>query len=105
MLVIVSIVYCVCWLPDLTMYLLHHYGVTYIYIDVPSICGIVLVTCNSVINPFIYTLQSEKFRLHLKELVCCRKVRRNRVAMAIRRNPSHTTSKIGTEDKTAEHSM
>lgn len=79
----VSIIYALCWLPDLTMYLLHLYNVNYSYGELPIMIGVVLVTCNSAVNPFVYTFQSEKFRRYLKELVLCRKYRKNRVADAI----------------------
>ncbi|XP_031575316.1 neuropeptide FF receptor 2-like [Actinia tenebrosa] len=79
----VSIIYAICWLPDLTIYLLHLYNVTFGYAGLPNVIGVILVTCNSAVNPFVYTFQSEKFRRHLKQLVLCRKYRRNRVANAI----------------------
>jgi tachykinin-like receptor len=81
MLVIVCVVYGFCWLPESTIYLLINYGVMQNVADVVYILSFVLVVCNSAINPFIYTLQSGKFRRHLKELVCCRKLRRNLVAV------------------------
>jgi hypothetical protein len=89
MLVIVSIVYCVCWFP---IYALSTHGVLFRYGDVAHIISVVLVTYNSSINPFIYTHQSKKFRRHLKELVCCRKYRQNRVLVAIQK-------KIQTEEQ------
>ncbi|XP_031568756.1 trissin receptor-like [Actinia tenebrosa] len=77
MLVIISVIYAVCWLPDCIMYTLHHYGIHYSYVN--SLCTMLLIMFNSAINPFIYSLQSEKFRRHLKALVSCKKLRQNQI--------------------------
>ena len=78
MVIIVSIIYGLTWLPDLIYYLLIHYHPEYNYGDVVHIIGYVLVICNSApINPFVYTLQSEKFRHHMLEIISCRRCRNN----------------------------
>ncbi|XP_031566386.1 substance-K receptor-like [Actinia tenebrosa] len=81
MVVIVSVVYAVCWLPEETVYLLHHYDQPFNNNDVIYNICVVLATFNSAINPFIYTLQSEKFRNCLIRLVCLRRFRRNSVGV------------------------
>lgn len=81
MVVIVSVVYLVCWTPNLTLYFLSYCGLKYDFSDHHYIIGNILITCNSAINPFIYCLQSQNFREHLKKLFC-----KNRVYPI--RNPS-----------------
>ncbi|XP_031566403.1 pyroglutamylated RF-amide peptide receptor-like [Actinia tenebrosa] len=109
--VIVSVIFAACWLPDSIIYLLYHYtDIEYNYsVDVPSICGIILVTCNSSINPFIYTFQSKVFRRHLIELVYCRKSRKNAFRYDNKRDSIYTSMKnprSGINDETTnEHSM
>jgi hypothetical protein len=107
MLVIVSVVYVLCMPPNLTLYLLHHYGTQHIYINVIHISGIVLVVCNSAINPFIYAFQSGKFRRHLNELVCCRKLRKNRVTVFVQPSTMDTApiNSLQIERQLAEHSV
>lgn len=79
MVVTVSILYGISWLPNLTIYALNYYHPGYSYGDVTYICSIVMVTCNSAINPFVYTFQNKKFRKHMWDLICCRRFCNNRV--------------------------
>lgn len=107
MVVTVSIIYGLSWLPNLTIYALNYYHPGYTYGDVTYICSIVIVTCNSTINPFIYTFQSEKFRRHFKELVCCRKYRKNQVNVSTTGGSTHTTPKgrLHEESKVADQKL
>lgn len=73
MVVIVSILYVLSWLPYLTVYAYDHFHSEYKYGTVTYISTIVLVTCNSAINPFVYTFQNEKFKKHMYDIVCSRK--------------------------------
>ncbi|XP_031559221.1 octopamine receptor 1-like [Actinia tenebrosa] len=72
MVVIVSLIYCVCWIPNLTLYFLYYIGVNYDFSDHHFIISNILITCNSAVNPFIYGFQSKKFRDELRKLVGCK---------------------------------
>lgn len=70
---IVSIVYAVCRLPNLVLYMLSEYRPElYQYDSVPYVTSVVLVGLNSAMNPFIYALHSTNFRKHIKVALCCR---------------------------------
>ena len=80
MVVVVSIMYTVCWLPNLVIYMLSQFKPellghdSYFYVDY-FVVSVVLVGLNSAINPFIYTLHSSKFRHHIRGALCCRTFR------------------------------
>lgn len=68
----VTVIYAVCWLPILFSYLLaftasdHEYG-SMIY------RATVLLSClNSSVNPFVYGLQSSRFRRYARQALLCR---------------------------------
>lgn len=67
----VSIIYGLCWMPNLTIYALNYFSPSQNYGDVTYITSIVLVTCNSTVNPFIYVFVNQKFRRRIKSLLCC----------------------------------
>lgn len=77
MVVVVSVMYAVCWLPNLVIYMLSQfkrerfdYGS---YAALPTFTvSVVLVGLNSAMNPFIYTLHSTKFRQHLRLALSCK---------------------------------
>lgn len=85
----VTIVYALCWVPELTIYFLGFTGAIQlraIHFNIAS----ALVFFNSTINPVVYALQSSIFRRHLWDLICacCRKGRRsNRVNPALEQSP------------------
>ncbi|XP_031573203.1 allatostatin-A receptor-like [Actinia tenebrosa] len=79
MVVIVSVVFLVCWIPTLLLYATLHDNVAF-PISGMSATGSIMVLFNSAINPFIYSFQSENFRRCLKDIVSCRKPRNNRIA-------------------------
>lgn len=73
---VVSIVYAVCRLPNLVLYMLSEYRPDlYEYGSVPYVTSVVLVGVNSAMNPFIYALHSTNFRQHIKVALCCRDYR------------------------------
>ena len=80
MVLVVSIMYAVCWLPNLVIYMLSQFKPdslghgSYFYVDY-FVVSVVLVGLNSAINPFIYTLHSSNFRQHIKGALCCRTFR------------------------------
>ena len=72
MLVTLSVIYAVCWFPNLLINTIEY------YIEIPALRSIgylvseMLVLLNSSINPFVYALQSKQFREAIKTIVCCR---------------------------------
>lgn len=81
----VTIVYALCWVPELTIYFLGFTGAIQlraIHFNIAS----ALVFFNSTINPVVYALQSSVIRKHLWDLICacCGRGRRsNRVDPAL----------------------
>ena len=71
MVLTVSIIYALCWLPNLSVYALAYLSPSQTYGTVLYITSIVLVTCNSAVNPFIYVFVNQKFREKIENLFCC----------------------------------
>ena len=77
MVIVVSIMYTICWLPNLVIYMLSKFAPdllghgSYVFSN-PFIISVVLVALNSAMNPFIYALHSTNFRKHIKGALCCR---------------------------------
>ena len=75
----VTVVYALCWIPELTIYFLGFTGtisLKQIHFNIAS--GLVFM--NSTINPVVYSLQSSTFRTHFWNFICCwKKHRSNRV--------------------------
>ena len=72
---IVSVIYAISWFPQLTVYVLSNYQNNIEFGDFAYIVSVVMVTFNSAVNPVIYAFQSERFRQHFKQLLCCRRRR------------------------------
>lgn len=72
MVIFVTVVYVLCWVPELLIYLLGFTGTITLEAIHHAIAS-ALIVFNSSINPTVYSLQSSKFRKHLGELICCRK--------------------------------
>lgn len=89
MVLTVSIIYALCWMPNLTIYALNYFSPSQNYGDVTYITSIVLVTCNSTVNPFIYVFVNQRFRRKIKSLLRCGKTCHNRVEPSI--GSSHHT--------------
>ena len=83
MVLVVSVIYGVCWLPNLTTYALNYFSPSQNYGDVTYITSIVLVTCNSTVNPFIYVFVNQKFQRKVRSLLCCEKTCGNRIGVFI----------------------
>lgn len=69
---IVSVIYAVSWFPQLIVYVLSNFHYNIEFGDFAYIVSVVVVTFNSAVNPVIYAFQSERFRQHFKQLLCCR---------------------------------
>lgn len=72
MVIFVTLVYVLCWVPELLIYFLGFTG-TITLEAVHHAVASALIVFNSSINPIVYSLQSSKFRKHLGELICFRK--------------------------------
>ena len=76
MVLVVSIVYVVCRLPNLVLYMLSQFQPDlYAYFSDPYVISVVLVGLNSAMNPFIYAIYSNNFRQHIRIAICCRAYR------------------------------
>ena len=94
MVVAVSVIYGLCWTPDLVIYAMIHFSSKHNLGSAADIISIVLVTCNSTVNPFIYAYVNGRFRKHIRALLCCRgtSIERNRVHATTRDNETPTTN-------------
>lgn len=71
--VTVSVIYSVCWIPVLAIYVIASFSSLQIYSSVHT-TSIIFVTLNSAINPLLYSLQSDRFRKYMLALLpfsCC----------------------------------
>ena len=66
--VTVSVVYSICWIPNVVVYAYSSFSKQPLYSAVHTI-SIVLVTLNSAINPVLYSWQSDRFRKHMLALL------------------------------------
>lgn len=66
--VTVSVIYSICWIPDLVVYVFFSFSTQQLYSAVHT-TSIVLVTLNSAINPILYSWQSNRFRKHMVALL------------------------------------
>ena len=76
MVLVVSIIYAVCRLPNLVLYMLSQFKPQlYAYGSFPYVTSVVLVGLNSAMNPFLYALHSTNFRQHIWGALCCKTYR------------------------------
>ena len=69
--VTVTAIYTVCWMPILVLYIISFHSPSYVQYGSITYKASVALTClNSSVNPFVYTLQSNRFRKCVKELLC-----------------------------------
>lgn len=73
--------YSITWFPVLIIYMLNYYHEHQEYGNITYIIGIVIVTFNSCVNPFIYAFVNERFRNHLKRLVELPCMKQNRIQL------------------------
>lgn len=68
----VTVIYAVCWLPILVLYILAFNDPQYEYGSTLYRATVLLSCLNSSVNPFVYGLQSRRFRQHFKQVILCR---------------------------------
>ena len=78
LLLIVTALHGVCLLPNTVTYVLSYFG--FQYDSIAYKVGTVLVCLNSTVNPFLYSLHSERFRRSLAELLQWNVAKRVRLA-------------------------
>lgn len=71
MVLIVSLVYALCWFPELTVFVLFAYSPQSVKFEVAYPVTVAFCCLNSAINPIIYSFHNNQFRYYLKKLVCC----------------------------------
>lgn len=72
MMLVVSVLYAICWLPNLIFYMLSTYKPEwYVYFSDTYVVSVVLVCANSAMNPIVYSLHSSRFRNELKSFFFC----------------------------------
>ncbi|XP_032221498.2 QRFP-like peptide receptor [Nematostella vectensis] len=72
MVIVVSFIYALSWIPELSIFLIVAYAPTSIRVDIAYPASVAMVTFNSAINPIIYSFHNERFRRHLLNLLRCR---------------------------------
>jgi len=78
-LIAVSVVYTVCWTPNLTAYFMEYWRENIMWIDK---IGTVLLAFNCCVNPVLYSMRMKSFREHLRDMLCCKKREQARVQTA-----------------------
>ena len=91
----VSVIYGLCWMPNQFIYVFNSFIPSQTYGNVIYIVSIVLVSCNSTVNPFIYVFVNQKFRRKVKSLICCRTPCSNRVDVSMD-STTHTIDRTNT---------
>lgn len=72
MVVFVTVIYVLCWVPELLIYFLGFTG-TITLVGIHHTIASALIVFNSSVNPIVYSLQSTLFRKHLADLICCKR--------------------------------
>lgn len=92
MVLIVSLIYALSWIPELTIFLLVAYAPWSLNGAIAYPATVAMVTFNSAVNPIIYSFHNERFRKHLINLLCCRRT-------SVRVNVMDTRSRQPTDDR------
>ena len=72
MAITLTVIYSICWLPNLILYILV-FNISGAFYGSPLYVWTVVLTClNSTVNPFVYTLQSRRFRASAKRALLCK---------------------------------
>ncbi|XP_073247294.1 allatostatin-A receptor-like [Porites lutea] len=92
MVIMVSVVYAITWFPVLIIYMLNYYHEAQEYGNITYIIGILIVTFNSCVNPFVYAFVNERFRNHLKNLLQLPCLKQNRIQLERQRRKGGSES-------------
>ena len=79
MVVAVSIIYGLCWTPEIVIFASILFSSKVTLGDAADTISIVLVACNSTVNPIVYAYLNDQFRKKIKTLLCGTGVVKNRV--------------------------
>lgn len=87
MLIVIVLVFAICWTPHLTFLLLQGFGVIPVQLDGPlkfaKTAFILMAYMNSALNPVIYGFMSKSFRTSFRKTVCnCQLYAKNEEPMA-----------------------
>ena len=74
-LISVSVIYAVCWMTNLTSYLIEFWSERIPWFDKT---GTILLAANSCVNPVLYSIRMKSFREHLRDMLICKKRQRGR---------------------------
>ena len=67
-----SVVYAVCWFPDLVMHVVANAAPEQFSLDHPvHTVAICLVVVNSSVNPFVYAFRFDQFKREFRKIFCC----------------------------------
>jgi len=95
MVCVVSIMYALCWLPNLVLYMISQFKPElYVYGSTSFVASVLLVGLNSAMNPFIYALHSTNFRQHIRGALCCRTYRSADILNAYGANAGYNSAGI-----------
>ena len=72
MAITLTVIYSICWLPNLILYILAFNISDSVYGSPLYKWSVVLTCLNSTVNPFVYTLQSRRFRVSVKRALMCK---------------------------------
>lgn len=84
MVVTVSIIYGLCWTPDIVIFATILFSSKFALGGAADITSIVLVACNSTVNPIIYAYMNDQFRNKIKALLCGTGAANHRIHVAAR---------------------
>ena len=70
MVAIVTAIFGITWIPDLTLHIFEEAGF-YKFSPLVFFVTHTMIMFNSAVNPFVYGLINQRFRKKMKEMLCC----------------------------------
>ena len=81
--IIVTVLHALCWLPDVTSYLLvYHVPGLVEYGSILYHACVIPVGIGTCLNPFVYALQSQSFRIQMRKMLGCSCSRKEKVSFS-----------------------
>ena len=96
MVITVSVIFGVCWLADTISFILTSFSSHYTSSDMSYIATGTLILFNSAVNPIVYALVNQKFRVKIKSTVSC--------PCSVTRKLQLTDVRVGCKAEAFEHS-